>query len=55
MQCDVCKEDDLENLVKKTIEHFGQIDVLVSSVKDNNKTVENYDQINALVRTLLFL
>ena len=30
--CDVCKEDNLENLVKKTIEHFGQIDVLVSAI-----------------------
>lgn len=30
MQCDITKFDDVIDLVKKTIEKFGQIDVLVN-------------------------
>ncbi|EEC01698.1 reductase, putative [Ixodes scapularis] len=28
---DLCKEDDVANVVKKTLEHFGKLDILVNS------------------------
>ncbi len=31
IQCDVSKEEDVLNLVAKTIEHFGRIDILVNN------------------------
>lgn len=31
LKCDVTKEDDVENVVKKTVEKFGSIDILVNN------------------------
>ena len=44
MQCDVCKEDHLENLVRKTVAHFGQIDVLVRNTYiRSSRMFSNFD------------
>ncbi|MCC8145365.1 MAG: glucose 1-dehydrogenase [Bacteroidales bacterium] len=41
VQADVSKKEDLENLVKKTIERFGSIDILINNagILDNFMTV----------------
>lgn len=35
VQCDVTKEDQVEQLVQKTVEHFGRIDILVNNAGMN--------------------
>lgn len=35
VSCDVTKEEDLQNLVQKTIAHFGGIDILISNAGRN--------------------
>jgi len=31
VKCDVSKSDEVENLIKKTVEHFGRVDVMVNN------------------------
>lgn len=36
---DITKETDTENIVKKTIEHFGKLDILVNNAGRNTRFV----------------
>jgi len=52
VECHVGKQEQLENLVNKTIEHFGKVDVLVNNAATNpvfdmlqNASLEAFDKI----------
>jgi len=37
VQCDVSQSDQVQQLVKKTVQHFGRLDIMVSNAGINNK------------------
>lgn len=51
IKCDVSKEDEVQNMVKKIIDVFGKIDILVNNASISidttleDKTVENFQKI----------
>ncbi|XP_063622299.1 3-oxoacyl-[acyl-carrier-protein] reductase FabG-like [Cydia splendana] len=59
---DLTKESDIENIVKKTVDHYGQIDVLVNNAgiietgTIENTSLAQYDRLmNTNVRSLYYL
>lgn len=59
---DLTKESDIENIVNKTIDHFGKLDVLVNNAgilergSIENTSLEQYDRLmNTNVRSLYYL
>lgn len=59
---DLTKEADIENIVKKTIDHYGQIDVLVNNAgiietgTIENTSLAQYDRLmNTNVRSIYYL
>ncbi|XP_075975467.1 3-oxoacyl-[acyl-carrier-protein] reductase FabG-like [Anticarsia gemmatalis] len=62
VQADLTKESDIESIVKKTIDHYGQIDVLVNNAgiietgSIENTSLGQYDRLmNTNVRSLYYL
>ncbi|XP_047990344.1 3-oxoacyl-[acyl-carrier-protein] reductase FabG-like [Leguminivora glycinivorella] len=62
ISADLTKESDIESIVKKTIDHFGQIDVLVNNAgiietgTIENTSLAQYDRLmNTNVRSLYYL
>ena len=59
--CDVSKKDDLQNLVQKTVEHYGRIDVVVNNAGTNHSanffdtTEEDWDRVMAVDLKATFL
>lgn len=51
IQCDVSKNEQIQNLVKKTVEHYGRIDVVVNNAGVNHSanffdtTEEDWDRV----------
>lgn len=59
---DLNKESDIENIVKKTVDHYGQIDVLVNNAgiielgSIENTSLAQYDRLmNTNVRSIYYL
>lgn len=59
---DLTKESDIENIVKKTVDHYGQIDVLVNNAgiielgSIENTSLAQYDKLmNTNVRSIYYL
>ncbi|XP_063535099.1 3-oxoacyl-[acyl-carrier-protein] reductase FabG-like [Cydia strobilella] len=62
ISADLTKESDIENIVKKTVDHYGQIDVLVNNAgiietgTIENTSLAQYDRLmNTNVRSLYYL
>ncbi|KAJ0183540.1 hypothetical protein K1T71_001516 [Dendrolimus kikuchii] len=62
VSADLTKESDIENIVKKTIDHYGQLDVLVNNAgiietgTIENTSLAQYDRLmNTNVRSIYYL
>lgn len=62
VSADLTKESDIENIVKKTIDHYGQLDVLVNNAgiietgSIENTSLAQYDKLmNTNVRSIYYL
>lgn len=59
--CDVSKKDEIQNLVQKTVEHYGRIDVVVNNAGTNHSanffdtTEEDWDRVMSVDLKATFL